>query len=267
MLLRLENSHFRYPGGVEVFKGVNFSVDTGEAVALMGPNGSGKTTLLMIAAGLLDPERGIVLLDGKPLGEQLPEARERIGFMFQNPDDQLFNPTVYDEIAFSLNQICSSVNEVNRRVKEVAEKFGITQLLDRPPYKLSVGEKRIVTLASVVAYNPDVLLLDEPIANVSPKIIEKIKQTIKEFKNAHKAIVIASHDVEFVAETSDRVYIINNGSIIGGSDTRSILSDEGLLAIAEMKPPLVLQILKILKPGLYYYPLTIEQLRRSNGKS
>jgi cobalt/nickel transport system ATP-binding protein len=236
MLLKLENIYFKYPGEVEVLKGANLSADRGEIVALIGPVGSGKTTLLMIAAGLLEPERGTVFLDGKPLKDQLPEARERIGLVFQNPDDQIFNPTVYDELAFALNQICNSATEVDSIVRRVADRFNITHLLNRPPYRLSMGEKRIVTLASIIIYNPDILLLDEPTANVSSRIVEIIKTVLFEFKQSKKAIVVASHDVEFITEVSDRVYVINNGVTIGGLDSKTVLSDEKILAMADLKP-------------------------------
>ncbi len=235
MLLKLEGIYFKYPGEVEVLKGANLSVDRGEVVALVGPVGSGKTTLLMIAAGLLEPERGAVFLDDKPLRDQLPEARERIGLVFQNPDDQIFNSTVYDELAFALRQIYSSTAEVDRIVRKVAEEFNITHLLNRPPYRLSMGEKRIVTLASIIAYNPDILLLDEPTANVSLKMIEVIKSVVDEFKQSNKAAVIASHDVEFIAEVSDRVYVISNGVIVGGLDSKTFLSNDELLAMADLK--------------------------------
>jgi len=219
--------------------------------------------MLMVAAGLLEPKRGVVLLKEKPLKEQLPEARKRIGIVFQDPNDQLFNPTVYDEVAFSLNQLYSSVEEVDKRVKETAERFNLKHLLSKPPYKLSVGEKRIVTLASIAAYDPDVLLLDEPTANLSSRTIKEIEQVIEEARNTGKAVVVASHDVEFVAEVSDRVYIIDNGTTVGGLDAKSVISDESLLALADMKPPIVLQTLRLLKPELKDYPITIKDLKKN----
>jgi cobalt/nickel transport system ATP-binding protein len=263
MLLKVENIHFEYPGGEKVLKGAGFSADRGEVVAIIGPNGSGKTTLLMVAAGLLEPKEGVVLLGEKPLKDQLTEARRKIGLVFQDPNDQLFNPTVYDEIAFAPHQLYSSMEDVDRRVKEVAEKFGLKDLLSKPPYKLSVGEKRMVTLASVVAYDPEVLLLDEPTANLSSGTIKEIKQIIEDSRNKNKAVVVASHDVEFVADVSDRVYIINDGSTRGGIDTKAVLSDESLLALADMRPPLVLQTLRLLRPKLRNYPITIKDLEKA----
>ncbi|UCE29357.1 MAG: ABC transporter ATP-binding protein [Candidatus Bathyarchaeota archaeon] len=267
-LLTVKNIHFRYPGNVQVLNGASFSAERGEVVAIIGSNGSGKTTLLLIAAGLLDPQNGLVLLGEKPLREQLPEARKKIGLVFQDPNDQLFNPTVYDEIAFTLRQLLSSEEEVERKVRQVAQKLKLGNLLARPPFKLSMGEKRRVTLASVLAYDPDILLLDEPTANLSVKYVEETEQVIMNAKNAGKAVVIASHDVEFVANVSDRVYIINEGSMQGGSNAKSILTDESMLKFADMRPPLVLQTLKVLRLESHDNPLTIKDLTEaSNGNT
>ena len=232
MLLRVEDVWFKYPGNIEVLKGASFHADNGEVVAIIGANGSGKTTLLMISSGLLEPDKGKVLLDGEPLYKMLPEARRRIGVLFQNPDDQLFNPTVYDELAFSLNQLLPSKDEVNRRVMEVSGRFGLDRLLHRTPYKLSVGEKRIVTLASILAYNPELLLLDEPTANLSLKLTEEMKRFILHFRDEGKSVVIASHDVDFIAKTADRVYVLYDGVAFGGLSAKVILSDNSLLEMA-----------------------------------
>jgi cobalt/nickel transport system ATP-binding protein len=262
-MLRATNIHFRYPGNVKVLKGASFSADRGEVVTVIGSNGSGKTTLLLIAAGLLEPQEGLILLGEKPLREQLPEARKKIGLVFQDPNDQLFNPTVYDEIAFALRQLLSSEEEVERKVKQVATKLKLGNLLARPPFKLSMGEKRRVTLASVLAYDPDVLLLDEPTASLSVKYVEETEQVVMSAKNAGRAVVIASHDVEFVANVSDRVYVINDGSMQGGLSAKSILADESMLKFADMRPPLVLQTLKVLKLESHDNPLTIKDLVES----
>ena len=179
MLLRVEKIKFEYPGGPEVLKEASFNADKGEIVTIIGPNGSGKTTLLMIAAGLLDPSKGTVYIEDKTLKEQLPRIRSRIGLVFQEPDDQLFNATVYEELAFTLRQLHSSIEEVDETVIEITKKFKLEEIIDKPPYRLSIGEKRIVALASVIAYNPDILLLDEPTANLSSGPIKSIKEIIR----------------------------------------------------------------------------------------
>jgi len=260
MLLEVREVAYAYPGGPEVLKGASFHVDGGEVVAIVGPNGSGKTTLLLIAAGLLEPSRGEVLFEGSPLRRLLPRVRRRIGLLFQDPDDQLFNPTAYDELAFTLRQLLPSEEEVRKRVVEVAEELNIVGLLNRPPYRLSIGEKRRVALASILVYDPDLLLLDEPTANLSSKSIEEVERMLEASKRAGKAVVTSSHDVEFVARVADRVYVLSDGVLRGGGDARSVLADEELLSLADMKPPLLLQAFKLLglsdKP-----PLTIEELR------
>ncbi len=259
-MLKVENVSFKYPGGPEVLRGVSFSAGKGEVVTIIGPNGSGKTTLLMIAAGLLEPDRGGVFLDKKALREQFPEVRRRIGLVFQDPDDQLFNPTVYEEVGFALRQLLLSKDAIEKKITEIAEKFNLKTFLEETPYKLSVGEKRIVTLASVLVYDPDVLLLDEPTANLSSKPVEEIERVVLDAKDSSKVVVVASHDIEFIARVSDRIYIINNGVMLGGSNARSILSDESLLSLADMRPSLVHQTLKVLGLKFDGSPQTIKDL-------
>lgn len=266
MTLEMKKVYFKYPGGDEVLKGASLLVRRGEVVSVVGANGSGKTTLLMVAAGLLEPDKGCVLIDGKPLREQLPGVRRRIGLVFQDPDDQLFNPTVYDEIAFTLRQIYRTEKEVREKVKTVAERFKLEKFLNKPPYELSIGEKRKVALASVLAYDPDVLLLDEPNANMSAKTVEEIEGVIYEARSLGKAVLVTSHDVEFVADVSDRVYVLSDGVLMGGSATRQVLSDSSLLNLADMRPPLVLEALRLLNVEMKEYPLTIKELRKNFDK-
>jgi cobalt/nickel transport system ATP-binding protein len=267
MLLRVDKIRFEYPGGPKILREATFNADKGEIVAIIGPNGSGKTTLLMVAAGLLDPSKGIVYVEDKPLREQLPKIRSRIGLVFQEPDDQLFNPTVYEELAFALRQLLNSIEEVDEKVREITKKFDLKEIINKPPYKLSIGEKRIVALASVIAYDPDILLLDEPTANLSSGPIKAIEEILQEAKKSGKVVVIASHDVEFVASVSDRIYVIDKGSTIGGINARSILSDDSMLTIADMNPPLVLQTLRELGLESQITPMTIRELSNYLKKS
>lgn len=264
MLLRVEKVHFSYLGSVEVLRGVSLLADRGETVAIIGPNGSGKTTLLMVAAGLLEPSRGRILFDGKPLKEQLPTVRRRIGLVFQDPDDQLFNPTVYDELAFALRQLTTDEREIRDKVEKAAARFNLKEVLERSPHRLSIGEKRRVTLASVLIYEPELLLLDEPTANLSTGFIEEVREVVEQARKAGKAVVVASHNVEFVAEVADRVYVMNSGRLLGGGKAEEVLSDEGMLTLADMKPPLVLQTIKLLGLKLEGKPpLTLRELRKT----
>jgi len=195
---------------------------------------------------------------GKPPIKQLPRARAKIGIVFQDLDGQQFNSTVYNEIAFALRQLRLNEEAVDLHMRNIASKFGIMEILNRPPYKLSEGEKKIVALASVLVYKPEILMLDEPTANISYKYVKKIKQIINEMKSTGKAILITSHNVEFVA---DRVYILNHGEIIAEGRSKEILTNEGILEMAEMKMPIATQTSKALKINSNgKYPLTATEL-------
>lgn len=261
MMLKVDKISFKYPGNIHVLKSASYYVERGEAVAIIGPNGSGKTTLLLISAGLLNPCDGLVTYNGRPLKDQLPEIRRKIGFVFQDPDDQLFNPSVYDEIAFALRQIYSDKKIIEDKVIKIAENLDLKDVLHRPPYRLSIGEKRMLTIASVLVYEPEILILDEPTANLSSKCIDKIGKIVMEAKQNNKAIVIASHDVEFVAKAADRVYILNNGVLYGGQNVKTVLTDSSLLKLADMKPPITYQVLKLLNLKFKGKILTIDELQ------
>ena len=258
-VLEVKNAWLTYPGGVEALKGASLRVASGEVVAVLGPNGSGKTTLLLVAAGLLEPSRGEVLLDGRPLAAQLPGARRRIGLIFQEPDDQLFNPTVFEEIAFALRQLGTPEDEVEERVKFVARELGLEHLLDRSPYTLSAGEKRRVAIASVLTYGPEFLLFDEPTAYLSVPWRRALESLISRLRAEGKAVAVATHDVAFAARIADRVYLLKGGQVLAAGRARDLLSDERLLAEAGMEPPLPVKIYRRLV-GDGEPPLTLEEL-------
>lgn len=260
MFLELRNVHYVYPGNIEALKGVSINVSKSEVVAIIGPNGCGKTTLLLVAAGLLDPNEGEVLIDGRELKNMLPDIRRKIGILFQDPDDQLFNPTVYDELAFGLKQLKFSNDEIESKVKTIAKLFEIEGILERQPYRLSFGEKKIVALASILVYDPEILLFDEPTSNLSFKYLRKIENVVSNAKINNKAVIIASHNVEFVAKVADRIYVLNEGKVIGEGTVKKVLTNEKLLALADMEPPIAFKIAKQLKLKPCKTPITIDEL-------
>ena len=260
-LLEVLNVYFSYPGGVEALKEVSLKAKRGEIIAVTGPNGCGKTTLLLIASGLLKPDKGKVLFNGVPLDDQLPYVRRKIGIVFQNPDDQIFNSTVYDEIAFALRQLDMKEEEVVKKVEEVALRLGINDILRRSPYRLSLGEKKKVALASILVYEPELVLLDEPTANLSYKIIEEIENIIFELRKEGKTVVVASHDVDFIARIADTVYVLSAGEVVGLGKARKVLLDESLLSKAELVPPLIARVAKLLFDRRNPLPLTLEELK------
>ena len=231
---------FRYPDGTQALRGVSCSVLKGEVVALLGPNGAGKTTLLLVLAGLLEPQEGEVFFRGRRARELGPELRRHVGLVFQDPDDQLFCPTVYDDIAFALRQLGWDEAAVRERVLRVASQLGLTHLLARPPYRLSYGEKKKVALATVLAYGPEVLLLDEPTAFLSPRYTAFLKQFLLEGKREGRSCVLATQDVDLAYEVADYIYVLVGGRVVGEGTPGQVFSDDELLELAELRKPVAL---------------------------
>ncbi len=206
-------------------------MERGEVAALLGPTGSGKTTLLLILAGLLKPEAGEVLLDGVPLDGENPEHRRMLGVVFQDPDSQLFNPTVYDEIAYALRTLGLPEDEVRARVRGVAERLGIGGLLERPPYELSMGQKRLVAIASVLVYEPRYLLLDEPLTFLDPSTALRVACIVRSVSEVGVGVLMATHNVEAALLLADRLYRVVEGRIVGVEAEELLGEPRSLLAV------------------------------------
>ena len=238
-----KNLWFSYIRGEYVIRGVCLRAEPGNVTAIIGPTGCGKSTLIFILAGLLKPEKGLVLYNGLPLENIVSKVRREIGVLFQNPDDQLFNPTVYDEIAYSLRTLGVVEEKIKSRVEDVAERLRISHLLNRSPFRLSVGEKKKVALASILAYEPNVLFLDEPTSNLSSTDVEIVSKTIWEAKSKGKTVIVASHDLEFILQNSDYVYVVNNGQV--KMECRSDdLVKENVIENVGLKKPLLFEVIK-----------------------
>ena len=225
---------FRYPEATAL-EGVSLRIAPGECVAVLGANGSGKSTLLRVLGGLCFPSQGSIRFFGEPLTEAAlahgPQAlafRRRVGIVFQNPDVQLFNATVFDEVAFGPLQMGWRKPEILERVHLALNELGIEHLKDRPPHRLSGGEKKRVALASVLVLDPDVLLLDEPTAALDPQsqgqIIDFLFGCL-----GKKTIVATTHSLEVAQEIADRCIVLENGRLAASGPTAEILSDNPLL--------------------------------------
>lgn len=237
--LEVRNLYFSYPDGREAVKNASFTVYHGEAVGLIGANGAGKSTLLMLLVGLLSPSRGEVLVgDVRLTKKTLPAIRQRLGFVFQNPDDQLFMPTVYDDVAFGPRNYGLDEDEVKLRVERALEMVGISHLRDRAPFRLSGGEKRIAAIASVLSMQPDILIMDEPTSALDPKSRRKVINLLKSFDHTK---IIASHDLDMVLETCRRVIVLREGEIIADGTTEEILFNEDLLESCGLEIPFSFQ--------------------------
>lgn len=214
-LLELRNVWFKYPGMEQyVLKNLSLKLEKGLIYLITGPNGAGKTTLTLVAAGLLKPEKGEVIFRGKPLYEQLPEARRYFGILFQNPEAMLFNPTVFDEVAYGLRQILSDPNEVYERVKETIGRVGLSsKYLSRYVHSLSYGEKKLVAFASIISYDPEILLLDEPFTNLSEEYREKILRILLKMRDSGKSVLIVGHIADVPTKYVDAAFYLNKGHL------------------------------------------------------
>lgn len=234
-VFELRDITFRYHK-VTALDSLNLSLPAGQRIALLGPNGSGKSTLLHILDGLLFPQKGSVLFQGEPLTpERLQneefsfQFRRRVGFVFQNPDVQLFSPTVFDELAFGPLQLRWCKEDIRRAVAEMLDRMEITHLRDRTPQHLSMGEKKRVALASVLILDPVVLLLDEPTAALDPRSASRMIDFLARCIQPSKTVITATHDLDIVEDIADACYVFQDGCLVAEGGPSEILADNSML--------------------------------------
>lgn len=239
-VFQLADVHFAYHG-IPALTGLTLSIPRGQRVALLGANGSGKSTLLRLLDGLYFAHSGRVAAFGQALTEEAlqDEAtaitfRRRVGLVFQNPDVQLFNPTVFDEVAFGPLQMGWPRDEVLARVTRALQEFGLTTLKDRPPHRLSGGEKKRVALASVLVLEPEALLLDEPTAALDPKSASDMIDFLIRCRGTGRTVVTATHDLDIVADIADLCVVMKAGRVIAQGPPRAILTDTALMTDAHL---------------------------------
>jgi len=229
----------RYADGTEALRGLSFRIHHGESVALVGANGAGKSTLLMHLNGALLPTSGEVRIGDAPLvKETLRDIRRTVGMVFQDPDDQLFSPTVGDDVAFGPLNLGWPLADVEARVDAALDQVGIGHLKARPPYRLSTGEKRRAAIATVLSMSPDILVLDEPSAGLDPRARRQLITLLREF---HHTKIIATHDLDLVLDLCPRTLVLHEGTLKADGPTREIFRDEALLASCHLEQPLSLR--------------------------
>lgn len=225
--LEVQNLSYTYPDGRPALRGICLKIGSGERVALVGPNGAGKSTLLLALAGILRAE-GRVFVEGTPLTPaSLPHLRARIGLVFQSPDDQLFSPSVYEDVAYAPLYQGLPASEVHDRVEEALSKVGMREFAGRMPHHLSMGEKKRVAIATVLAMQPAMLLLDEPSAGLDPR---GRRELIALLNGLPQTLLIATHDLDLANLTCPRLVILDEGRIVAEGASRDLLADSGLLA-------------------------------------
>ena len=230
---------YAYPDGTEALTGVSFRITHGKAVALVGANGAGKSTLLLHLNGHLKPTRGEVRIGDAPLTpETTAAARRAVGMVFQDPDDQLFMPTVLEDVAFGPLNAGLPAGEVEQRVDNALNRVGMSHLKNRVPYHLSAGEKRAVSIATVLAMEPDVLVMDEPSSNLDPRGRRRLIHMLKSFEHTR---IIATHDLELVVEVCSHAMVMDGGRIVAEGPADELLNNEDLMLAHGLERPHILR--------------------------
>lgn len=234
---------FTYPGGIRAINGVSLEIQRGERVAILGPNGSGKSTLILLIAGLLTPEKGeITVFNEKTTSRNFQKLRQKMGIVFQDPDDQLFTQSVIEDIEYGPKNLRLPESNIKNRSDHVLEKMRIRHLRDRPPHRLSFGEKKKVSLATALVMEPELLILDEPTANLDLVSRRDLIRTLNELNAAGTTVVISTHDVEALSELADRIVVISRGVLVGEGETSKVLQDLPLLESAGLEPPAIVKL-------------------------
>jgi cobalt/nickel transport system ATP-binding protein len=233
--LEVDGVAFAYPDGHQALFGVSFRIERGERVALLGPNGAGKTTLVLQCNGVLLPGAGRVTVAGLPVAtEHLKEIRRRVGIVFQDPDDQLFMPTVAEDVAFGPANLGLGGAELETRVKAALAAVGMEEHADRPPHHLSFGQRRRVAVATVLAMEPEILILDEPSSNLDPASRRELAEIVA---GLDITVLMVTHDLPYALQLCPRALIMNRGAITADGPTGDLLADSALLAANRLELP------------------------------
>ncbi|MCL4870145.1 MAG: energy-coupling factor ABC transporter ATP-binding protein [Anaerolineae bacterium] len=225
--LAVTDLHFCYPDGQVALRGVTFQITPGEKVALVGPNGAGKSTLMLHLNGLLPGERGTVQVAGLPVADpHLRLIRAKVGLVFQNPDDQLFSPTVFEDVAFGPLHIGFPEAEVRERVAWALAQVEMADFARRSPFHLSMGQKKRIAIATVLAMKPDILVFDEPSAGLDPRARRNLINLLRDLPYT---MLVSTHDMHLVAELFDRTIIMDEGQVVADGLTAQLLADKHLL--------------------------------------
>ncbi|MGV8173146.1 MAG: ATP-binding cassette domain-containing protein [Methanobrevibacter sp.] len=248
--LSTENLSFTYPDGTQALKNINIEIEKGEKVAIIGPNGAGKSTLFSHFNGLTEPTSGCVKIEGKAISfekDELLKVRQKVGIVFQDPNDQLFAPTVKEDIAFGPMNLGLSYGEVEKRVEDALKMVGMENYEDKTPHHLSGGQQKRIAIAGIIAMKPELMILDEPTAGLDPDGVEKVLNIMNQLNKEGMTLIISSHDIDMISKYADKIFILYNGEIIESGNKNKIFSDMELLKKAHLRTPITTEILYNLK--------------------
>ncbi|SFM46704.1 cobalt/nickel transport system ATP-binding protein [Methanolobus profundi] len=245
VILETKDLSYSYPDGTLALEDINITIQKGKKIAFVGRNGSGKSTLFMTLNGTHRPKKGEVLFHGKPLkydSKSLREVRKSVGIVFQNSDDQIFAPTIYQDVAFGPTNLDYPKDKVAKIVHDTLEYVGLTHLKDKPPHHLSGGQKKRVAIAGVVAMDPEVIVLDEPLSNLDPVGADEVMDLLNELNYFGKTIIISTHDVDLAYGWADYVFLMNDRKVISEGTPEEIFRQTEKLKEAYLKRPITLEI-------------------------
>lgn len=249
-VIKTKSLEYVYPDGTYALKGINIAIERGKKVAVIGANGTGKSTFLLHLNGILRPTKGEVMIEGSPIKydeKSLRSVRKKVGIVFQDPDDQLFAPTVKQDVAFGPQNLDVPENEVERRVEHALKSVRMEVYADKPPHFLSAGQKKRVAIAGILAMEPEVLVLDEPTAGLDPQSSADIIEILDELNIEGKTIIFSTHDVDLAARWADYIYVFHNGLVRKDGVPSQIFADYSLISETGLRLPTFVQTFRELK--------------------
>lgn len=249
-ILATEGLDYTYPNGTQALKGVSLKIPKGSKVAILGPNGAGKSTLFLHFNGILKPQRGKVIYEGKELRydrTSLLNLRQKVGIVFQDPDTQLFSASVIQEVSFGPFNLGLPEAEVRKRVEKALALTGIEDLADKPTHFLSYGQKKRVCLAAVLAMEPEVLILDEPTAYLDPQLVRQLIDFLEELHRQGRTVILSTHDVDLAYTWADQVFILKAGELVTSGRPEEVFADHKLVEEAGLTLPWIWEVYQRLK--------------------
>lgn len=246
--IRIDKATYTYPNGTNALNNISLTINQAESIGILGRNGAGKSTFVKLLNGLLHPSSGTIFVNEKPTTEyKSAELTKLVGLMFQNPDHQLFCNSVEDEINFSLKSLKLSPEDFQLYKKEIIDQLGLQDFLSLSPYNLSGGQKKKVSIATVLCRKPEFLVFDEPTIGQDKKQQQILEEIIQKAKSIGKTIIIVSHDTEFIYNNTERVIIFEKGQIIADGPTYDVVTNTKVLEESSVLEPQILQLVKLIR--------------------
>lgn len=249
-IFSFEHVSYNYTDGTMALKNINLSIEYGKKIALVGNNGAGKSTLFLLLNGIIKPTNGEVLYKGRKLfynRKDIRELRQQVGIVFQNPDSQLFSSSVYEDIRFGPKNLGLSPEHVKQRVHEVMMLTETDTLKDKPPHFLSIGQKKRVSIAGILAMDPELMVLDEPTAGLDPYYSRKIMDLLATLHHENRTIILSTHNVDLAYEWADEVIVLHNGEIMTQGPPFNVFQQTELIQKSHLEQPWVLEVFNKLK--------------------